>query len=136
MIKKFTQGDPKTDAKLYCLIGKMAINPAVHRELGVAVTGIGGDVWYLCLDKMGTVFGFCQVRMTKDKTTHIRFLYAEKLEIKIKNKLIDAVLTDAYKGESKLVFTNDRHTAGIWKLFNFVPGEKKRGTFVRWEKTL
>jgi len=136
MIKRFEQGNKKTDNKLYCLIGKPAIDPKIHNELGVALTGIDDDIWYLWLDEMGTLFGFCQMRILKNKKAHIRFLYADKLGIKIRTELIEWALTDARKNDCTLIYTNDRETAGIWKLFNFKTREKKRGSFVRWEKTL
>lgn len=136
MIKRYEQGDAKTDKNLYCLIGKVAIDSKIHNELGVAVTGNDGDLWYLWLDEVGALFGFCQMRISKNKQAHIRLLWADKLGMKIKNELIEWAMTDAKKQKCDLVFTNDRDTAGIWKLFNFIPGEKKRGSFIRWEKTL
>ncbi|MEE7625391.1 hypothetical protein V3O24_04395, partial [Methylobacter sp. Wu8] len=119
MIKKYVQGERKTDPKLYCLIGKIAIDSKIHNELGVAVTGNDGDLWYLWLDEMNTVFGFCQMRIGKNKQAHIRYLWADKLGMKIKNELIEWALTDAKQQKCPLIFTNDRETAGIWNLFNF-----------------
>lgn len=136
MIKKFVQGDKKTDDKLFCLIGRPALDTKIHAELGVPITGNTGDIWWLWLDEQANLFGFCEVRISKDKHWHIRFLYADKLGIKIKNELLNRVLSEAHEQECPLVFTNDRDTAGIWNLFNFVPGDKKRGAFVRWEKVL
>lgn len=137
-IVKYVQGskDNKTDQKLYGLIGKFSINSKVHDELSVPVTGNDGDHWYIWLDVNGKPYGFCNVRIGKNKTDwHIRLLYAEGL-VKIRNDLIEFVLEDARRMDCKTVYTNDRETAGIWKLFNFVPGEKKRGSFVKWEKVL
>jgi len=136
MIKKFIQGDGETDANLYCLICRLAINPKVHQALGVGVSGIGGDIWYLHLDGNQAVDGFAQVRVNKDKHWPLRFLYAEALGMRSRNALVQRVLDDAKADNAALIFTNDRDTAGIWKLFNFTPGDKKRGTFIRWEKTL
>jgi len=133
---KYIQGANKTDKKMYCLIGKFAISAKVHNELGVAVTGNDGDAWYFWFDLRDNPYGFCNVRYTKDNQCHVRLLYAEAMETTIKNELLTWVIDDAIKAESLLVFTNDRENNGFWKLFNFVPGEKKRGTFVRWEKKL
>ncbi len=135
-IVKYVQGSNKTDQKLYCLIGKFAIDNKVHNELSAPVTGNDGDHWYVWLDANSKPFGFCNVRIQKNNGQwHIRLLYAEGL-IKIRNDLLEFVMEDARRMDCKTLFTNDRETAGIWKLFNFVPGEKKRGAFIRWEKTL
>jgi hypothetical protein len=56
--------------------------------------------------------------------------------MKTRNALVNKVLFDAKEAKADLIYTNDRETAGIWKLFNFMPGEKKRGAFIRWEKSL
>lgn len=137
MIKKFIHGDPETDEKLFCMIGKLVVNPKLHNELGSAITSLPGDLWYLYLNKEEKVVeGFCQVRQMKNGHWHLRFLYAGQLGIKTRNALIDRAIRDAKAAQAVMIYTNDRETSGIWKLFNFVPYEKQRGSFVRWEKDL
>jgi hypothetical protein len=138
MIQKFIHGDIETDDRLFCLIGRLAVDPKLHDELGTAITSLPGDLWYLCLgrDAAHPVDGFCQVRPMKNRHWHLRFLHADHIGMKTRNALINKVLFDAKETRADLIYTNDRETAGIWKLFNFTPGEKKRGSFIRWEKTL
>ena len=135
MITVYIHGTEASDAELFCQIGRFALNPKIHTELGNAITSIEGDKWYL-YQQDGKTIGFANVRIDKQNRWHLRYLWEEGLGIKIRDDLINAVIKQANKAKSLLVFTNDRISAGIWKLHGFVPGEQKRGEFVRWEKTL
>lgn len=135
MISIYIHGTEASDAELFCQVGRFALNPKIHTELGNAITSIAGDEWYL-YQHDGQTVGFANVRVDKQQRWHLRYLWADGAGIKVRDDLIKAVLKQAKKAKAPLVFTNDRISAGIWKLHGFVPGEQKRGEFVRWEKTL
>lgn len=135
MITIYIHGNETSDADLFCQVGRFALNPKIHTELGNAITSVPGDHWYLYQDG-GNTIGFAQVRMDKKQQWHLRYLWADGTGIKVRDDLIKSVLKQAKKAKAPLVFTNDRINAGIWRLHGFVHGEQKRGEFVRWEKSL
>jgi hypothetical protein len=67
-IYKYVQGE--NDTELFGKIGHWCVSPEVHKQLGIAVSALCGDIWYV------TDTGFLQLRKTKSDTIHIRFLYS------------------------------------------------------------
>ena len=134
MIRKFIQGDPATDRDLFCIVGQWAVSEAVHDALGMPVTGRDGDVWFILSDAHGPAC-FCQARLQKNGTAHLRYLYFNKLPDG--KKLLEGTLDELNSRGVKAVFTNDRRTATIWDKYGFTAYESNRkGSFVRWQKEL
>jgi hypothetical protein len=103
------------------------VNPDVHKRLGIAVSALPNDIWYV------SDSGFIQLRRNKNGTVHIRFLFTEdEKDYSLQEKLIQSVLDD--NQDVAVIFTNDRKDSKIWKKFKFVSIEKERGDFCRWEK--
>ncbi|MDR1958876.1 MAG: hypothetical protein LBQ54_07520 [Planctomycetaceae bacterium] len=124
-IYKFVQGEK--DSELFAKVGHWCVSPEVHKRLGIAVSALPGDVWYV------NDSGFLQARTAKNGSVHIRFLFtADEKDTVNQESLIKSVLSDNEAAE--LVFTNDRKDSKIWKKFKFTPVEKEKGTFCRWEK--
>jgi hypothetical protein len=122
---KYIQGEK--DSELFAKIGHWTVNPLVHKRLGIAVSALPGDVWYV------SESGFLELRKQKTGTVHIRFLFTEnEKDSELQAKLIQSALDD--NQDADLIFTNDRKDSKIWKKFKFTPIEKERGIFCRWEK--
>lgn len=134
MIRKFVQGNVTTDSELFSSIGKWAVSEDIHKALGMPVTSREEDIWFILSDKIGLA-GFCQVRVQKNATAHLRYLYYNKLPDG--KKLLTAALAEFSGTGTKIVFTNDRKIATIWTLFGFKEQVSKcKGSFVQWRKEL
>ncbi|SRR6266702_431022 len=134
MIKKFVQGEKKSDRELFGLIGVWVASEEVHKVLGVQVTGRPGDIWHVAIERDEAI-GFAQTRMLKGGEVHLRYLFPDKLAVQ--TSLVKAVLKMAGETGAASVFTNDRESATIWQKLDFNKHEKhRRGTFCRWERKL
>lgn len=132
MIKTFMQGQD-TDKELWCSIGQWTVDKKVHETLGVAVTGETGDLWLVYYATAKPV-GFAQVRVAKNGTSHIRYLFAGT-EAR-QGELIKACIAAAREMKSAVIFTNDRDTATVWNAYGFKKTNNRPGSFVRWEREL
>ena len=134
MIREFTQGG-KLNADLFGLVGALALNKAVHDELAASISSQDGDVWFVYTDTGGETAGFAQMRLAKNGTAHIRYVYHENSAVR--TQLILAAVSKAKKMDAKLVYTNDRKAAMEWPGLEFTRQVNKRqGEFVRWEKSI
>jgi hypothetical protein len=121
----YIQGE--NDSELFSKIGHWVVNPDVHKRLGIAVSALPGDIWYVHES------GFLQLRKSKNGNVHIRFLFTEdEKDVSVQELLIQSALDD--NADAELIFTNDRKISKIWKKFKFTEIEKERGDFCRWEK--
>lgn len=134
MIREFVHGG-KDSEQLFGLVGGLAFRKAVHDELAGAVSSEPDDIWFVYTDSGGETSGFAQMRMSKNGSAHIRYVYSENSAVRA--SLIKAAAAKAKKLEAKLVYTNDRKAAMEWKTCEFKAQPSNRpGDFVRWEKAL
>ena len=94
----------KNDLELFGLVGAMAVSLDVHKSLGVAVTSMPGDMWFVATNDLCETIGFAQIRVLKNKNMHIRYLYAESSNEE-KVNLIRRVIEWANDLEIKTLYT-------------------------------
>jgi len=140
-ILTYTQGEsPESDRDLFCAVGQALADQAVHDDLGMAVTSRAGDIWHVSTGKDGTLHGFSVTRLLKSqKAAHVRYLYAARRHVRVKDSLLKAVVELAEHKELKTLSTRDRVNAVIWGRFGFevvTEPKKRRGEFVRWMRRM
>lgn len=137
MIGEYLQGCDKTDADLFASIGKLALNPEVHKELGNSVSSLDGDWWIISIRPAGNADGFVTMRVY-DKATcsiHIRFAYA--LDNKVRIQLVKRAISKAKELKASVVYTNEKKQDELWPSLGFkLHPTNRRGDYVRWEMTL
>lgn len=133
MLETFLQG-AETDARLFGLVGRLALSPAVHKSLGNAVSSEDGDWWFVNTRPSDIPDGFAQMRVNAS-SVHLRYCYSDKASIKM--YMIKAALRKAKELGASIIFTNERKGDDVLPGMGFtaVPS-KRKGDFVRWEKTL
>lgn len=134
MIRELIHGG-KDDALLFGLVGPIAFRKAVHDELASAVTSEPDDIWFINVDSGGECDGFAQMRMAKNGSAHVRYVFSDNSAVRM--SLIKAAVASAKKLKASLIYTNDRKAAMEWSREEFKKQPSKRpGEFVRWEKEL
>lgn len=130
MIRVFVQGEQ--DQELFGLIGQWVVDKDVHKEAGMPVTGMPGDLWLVCDDATAC---FCQLRLQKNSKGHIRFMLART--VRNRTALIRRAEAEAGKRGAHEVYANDRRSAAIWAKLGYAMQETGRqGEFRRWQKKL
>lgn len=134
----YRHGDATTDAALYAAVGAWVLDKNVHERLGVGVSSEPGDVWILSRKADGVATGFVQMRLSKSKTLHVRFLFAADDKPETENVLVRAALRHAAAAGATVVYTNDRIDSRVWSKHGFAMRDTgaKRGSFRRWERAL
>lgn len=134
MIREYTQGE-KHDEELFGLVGALALSIKVHEELGASVSSQDGDVWFVYSGTGGETTGFAQMRMAKNGTVHVRYVYSENAGVRA--SLVSAAVAKAKKLSAEKIYTNDRKAAMEWSKAEFKKQPTNRkGEFVRWEREL
>lgn len=130
-IQHFTQGE-KTDRELFGLVGPAIIDPAVHEQLSMPVTGKPGDLGWVATSR-GRLLGFAQVRRQR-KGSHIRYLWA--IDEPSRDELLRSVLAFLQQ-QPTVIYTNDRQGSTVWPSQGFVlVRPPTRGEFGCWELPL
>ena len=137
MIGEYLQGCSKTDYDLFAAVGRIALDPEVHKELGNSVSSLDGDWWILSVRPAGNADGFVNMRVY-DKAScsiHIRFAYA--LDNKIRTQLVKRAILKAKELKASVVYTNEKKQDELYPALGFkVKPTKRPGDYVRWEITL
>ena len=134
-MKEYVQGKNKrADRELFSLVGPLLVNAEIQELLGMAIVTMPGDLWFVSTTAKGDLRGFATGRILKNRSLHLRYVYAESRMAK--KGLIQRGLNAAKKQKLKSVWTNDRETEGIWAEFGFIKTSRARGVFCRWQKNI
>jgi hypothetical protein len=132
MIKIYTQGE-SDNAELFSLVGELALSPEVHEKLGISVSSVNGDIWFVATEKSVCV-GFGQIRKMKNGNAHMRYLYSEydNHKLAILNKIVD----HCQKAGVKTLYTNERKESPVLKDGGLsISKDNARGEFFKWERS-
>lgn len=136
MIRSYTLGaDTKKDRDLYAWTGHWLLDAAVHEVIGMPITSVDGDRWYVATPEKGRARGFLS---TRDATTtpnrHIRYAFADTSLVR--RALLTRAIEEARADGIELLFTNERKDDPDLPALGFKIKSTRRVSFARWELQL
>lgn len=133
-IISFLYEENKPMHELYVHVGKWLTSRKLIQKLGMPILADNGNIWLIGLDENNNSNGFAIIRLNKNNSAHIRFLYSE--DESVSNLLLGTILEMLKDKEINTVSTNDLKTNQFWFDNGFTSFERVRGKFCRWSKIL
>lgn len=136
-IKEYIHG--KNDYQLWGNVGRLIVDKKVQEALGIHVTSEVGDVWWVNMTHKSETRGFASARMQKNKNLHLRYFYTVDdegdAEMALKTLVMKAI-NYAKENGATMIYTNWHKDSKMLPKMGFVPKEKEKGKFCRWELDL
>lgn len=134
-IKEYIHGDGK-DYQLWGNVGRLIVDPTVHKKLGVAVSSKEKDVWWVNMTEKSCTTGFASARPMQNGNLHLRYFYsADDNAMELKTLVMRSVRYAREHGHKQIYTNQPRDMVWLAKL-GFKPIPKEKGIFIKWEMEL